>query len=107
MAKRKHKTVFKVDSEEVQGEGSFVIVRRMTWDDAEYLFSEENTETDQRAIAAEFLPKLIVDWDWVDDNDNPLPKPKEDPSVIKRLPLAELNFLLRAVEVITPDGPKN
>lgn len=106
MAHRKNKSVIRVNSEEVQGEGSFVLVKRMTWDDAEILLADGEGK-DQREVAKEFLPRLILDWDWVDDNDQPLPKPREDPEVIKRLLLPELNFLLRAVEVIREDGPKN
>lgn len=106
MAHRKNKTVIRVPSDDVQGEGSHVVIKRMTWEDAEILM-QDGEDRDQREIAKEFLPRLIIDWDWVDDDDKPLPKPKDDPDVIKRLPLAELNFLLRAVELIREDGPKN
>jgi len=39
------------------------------------------------------LADHLLDWNWVDDEDNPLPLPKNDPSVIDELTSAESEFL--------------
>ena len=107
MAHRKNKVTIRVDSEKVQGEGSFVVIKRMTWGDLEPLTQDAGEKQDMRAIAAEFMPRLVVDWNWVDDNDSPLPKPADNPEIIKALPTEELTFLLEAVELLKVTAPKN
>lgn len=81
------------DTKEVQGEGSYVILsslrvseRRRYAKDAE----EEGFSALEWSI--DLLTKHVVEWNWVDEDDNPLPLPKDDPKVIDDLtdPEAEL-----------------
>lgn len=52
------------------------------------------------------LVALVMDWDWVDGDDRPLPLPKDDPSVVQRLTAREIGFLNDClIKLITP--PKN
>lgn len=76
MAKRQ-RTV-KVDSAEVQGDGSFVEFRRYSRKERrEVQEAMAGLESDAlvEAIQAEVTSRL-VSWDWVDDDDEPLPLPQ-------------------------------
>jgi hypothetical protein len=108
MAKRKHKKFRKIDSSEVQGEGSFVVIQSPGFDvlgdllavaniDANALENNDFSGLSSETVDGIFslLEKVVVEWDWVDDEDNPLPQPKEDPDVIRReTTQAEQSFLV-------------
>ena len=49
----------------------------------------------------------IKDWNWVDDDGKPLPKPSEDSSVINQLTVGELTWLSNSFRAIAPDVKKN
>lgn len=125
MAERKHKKFRRIDSSEVQGEGSFVKIQSPGFDVLGNLLSVaqiqgvDGTEvTDTAAVMAslssetvdsifELLEKVVVEWDWVDDNGNPLPQPKDDPEVIRReTSQAEQQFLVANLDFGGVD-PKN
>lgn len=93
MAHRKNKQYFVADSEEVQGEGSYVRFQRVTWG---VLQNYYGTEVEEKKVASMILSEMIVDWDWVDDDDNPLPKPPLTPEIIENLPVEEMMFLTKA-----------
>lgn len=44
-------------------------------------------------LMAGLLSTLIVQWNWVDDNNNPLPQPKDDPGVFAKLTTDEYLFV--------------
>lgn len=108
MAQRKHKKYRRIDSAEVQGEGSFVIIQSPGYDALSDLlaFSElkaggdgqvDVSNVSPETIGAIFglLEKVVVEWDWVDDDGEPLPQPKDDPEVIRReTTQEEQNFLV-------------
>lgn len=108
MAKRKHKKFRRIDSSEVQGDGSYVVLQSPGYDALGDLlaFSElkagEDGKVDVSKISPEtigailgLLEKVVVGWNWVDDDDNPLPQPKDDPGVIRReTTQEEQNFLV-------------
>lgn len=112
MAKRLSRKYKKVQSAEVQGDGSFVIFSSPTFDDiaefSDLIFSsagvpapddEEKKSTsmlDSEAVklVVPMLKRFVIGWDWVDDDDQPLVQPKEDPSVIDRLTMEEQTFLV-------------
>jgi len=82
----KRQSVKSHKSDEVQGEGSFVITTAVK--------VREIREIRKRAADPEFddfeggiklLAGHVVKWNWVDDEDKPLPCPKDDPSVIDEL----------------------
>lgn len=117
MAKRR--TVVKHETDEIQGEDSYVVlsalkvkeirnlrqvgkderVKARAWakkqsklrgvdvDESEY----EGADPFEGGL--EILSKHILDWNWVDDEDNPLPLPKDDPDVLGELTNDETDFL--------------
>ena len=97
MPVRKHKVQRKVDSDEVQGEGSFVVLHAATLGEVIRAQKAEGGAVDSMEFGVALLKRLVVDWNWVDDEDKPLPKPKDDPDVIDGLPLQELTFLVGAL----------
>ena len=87
----------KVLSDSVQGEGSFVVLRAIPYG----LIRERATmATDDMAqmlaFNAQFLASVVVEWNWVDDEGNPLPLPADDPGVIDKLVLPEFQFIAEA-----------
>jgi len=95
MAKRLN--VVKVDSAEVQGEGSFVVIRKFTFGELKAIRktakSIEGDEDVAIEVSTDLLAAHIVQWDWVDEFDAPLPQPKDGSEVIDQLTNEEINFL--------------
>jgi len=105
MAERKYKVLNRVDSAEVQGEGSFVLLKRPSWSEMrEYM--EGKNEDDPEIYGKAFAKLMVIDWNWVDDNGNPLPKPSDNPDVIDQLSIEESTFLMNALSFERKD-PKN
>ena len=94
MAKRKN--IIRISTESVQGEGSFVAFKRPTLDEITALAkaTENATQEEQIAYARALVSEYVVDWDWVDDDDNPLPLPQLDPSVVGKLTDTELRAIM-------------
>ncbi len=108
------RNTFRVESDEVQGEGSFVVLRRQSWRDAQAnarMLAElnggvvpvagERVRATVAFLAAneqatnEMLQKAVVAWNWVDDAGKPLPIPSEgDPDLNSQ----EVQFLVRALQ---------
>lgn len=84
----------RVASKEVQGDDSFVVLRRLTVDEARAVREAakeegfDDFETSLRVVASH-----VVDWNWVDDDGNPLPLPATDGTVIGQLTDDEVRFL--------------
>ena len=114
MAKRQ--SVKKVSTEELQGEGSFVVVsavktkeikttRRLSKaaEQAQKAVDKLRKAGDEDIEDAEsfdgfqagldMIQRHLVDWNWVDDEDVPLPKPKDHPEVVDELSTDEVTFL--------------
>jgi hypothetical protein len=102
MAHRKNKALIRVDSEEVMGEGSYVTLKAPLWGDVQDLQGGNLTE---KEVGMEMLKRVVVGWDWVDDEDKPLPLPSSDPDVLNRLQLVEMNFLSQAFDKHIKVGP--
>ncbi len=70
----------RVSSEEIQGEGSYVVLRYMKF--GLVLEAMEKTEgksnpKDEKEYTLKLLRDAVVEWNWVDDNGAPLPLPSE------------------------------
>lgn len=85
----------KIDTTAVQGEGSFVIAKALTWDELKELQSLDAEQTEERAPG--FLAEKVLDWNWTGDNDELLPSPAVDPTVVGKLTIPEVIFLVRAI----------
>ena len=106
------------DTSDVQGEGSYIIVRSMTMGEVvdfqrramrdrrplpklrawlDRVFRRTQTAAEQgRADAVQTLG-FVRGWNWVDDDGKPLPLPADDPGVIDRLVIEELTCIANCV----------
>ena len=99
----------KVKSDSVQGSGSYVIVRKITWEQQKELDEQrlgmqqdasEMTREQREALYAnmeDLLANQIAEWNWTDEKDKPLPLPSEDPSVWDDMTDDEMSFLMGAL----------
>lgn len=96
----------KVQSGTVQGSGSYVVVRKITWEQQKELdekrlsmqqdasqMTREQRETFY-ADMEELLSTQIVEWNWADENGKALPLPSEDASVWDDMTDDEMEFLM-------------
>ena len=104
----KRQNTKRVESEEVQGEDSYVILKRPLYGEGKETLERYNKallledEEEKRRLTEEFLVARVVDWNWVDDAGDPLPKPSDDPSVLDQLTDREMDFLTRH-GILPPD----
>jgi hypothetical protein len=93
MAKRLTSTT-RVKSDEVQGKGSWVLVVNLTVDEVRALRKEAgDADADTFELGVGAIAGHIKDWNWVDEEEKPLPNPEDDPGVIGRLTMGETDFL--------------
>ena len=103
MAKRT--SVRRFNTEEVQGEGSYVILSSLKVDEVRELRKkgkDEDFDAFEGGIA--LLTQHILKWDWVGDDGKPLPLPKDDPTVVGQLTHEEADFLS---DLLIQAGSKN
>lgn len=124
MAKRMRQR--RVSSDSVQGTGSYVLVRSITMGEARELervgnltyipdpeLTDEENETlqttfneDRERQSQTLLARYIVEWDWVDDDGNPLAQPPEDPTVFDQITNLEIEFLQKALRGVSETEKK-
>lgn len=85
---RKFKRTFRVESTAVQGEGSFVVFKNLTW-------GEMRAMPDGLTVA-EAAAMRVVEWNWTDEEGELLPLPSGAPEIIPELMSEEINFLVEA-----------
>ena len=94
----KRQTTRKIPSPNIQGDDSWVIVKPMTYGEQKAFRDEmRKLEDDPEALELEgckLLAQWVTDWNWVDDNGDPLPKPAGNPEIIDTLLSHEVQFLI-------------
>jgi len=84
----------KVLSDEVQGDGSYVMLRALPYSMISQRAKIDQNDFDQvLAFNEQFMAAVVVDWNWVDDAGEKLPLPADDPSVVNRLVIPEFQFI--------------
>lgn len=108
----KRQNTVKVDSAEVQGEGSYVVLRRMSWarqNEAQRLLAEAAggqlpSDASEMKLSGAFiqtnaeytrqlLSESVVEWNWVDDDEKPMPLPSAAGQTLD-LSTDEVQFIL-------------
>jgi hypothetical protein len=92
---RLFKSKFRVESDEVQGPGSWVEFQRPTWG-----------VTASVTYIKELLEACISDWNWTDDNGDPIPLPTIEPGIVERIPQVEANWLMQNSGIIQREEAK-
>ena len=102
MARRKRTKRF--DSEEVQGEDSFVVVSfRTVAEQRATLEARDKAEADGKPFNAfhvgiDILRNHILQWNWVDDDGKLLPQVPDNPEVVEILLDPEVSFLGKCIQ---------
>lgn len=95
------RNIRRVASDAVQGAGSWVSVRIISFGEAKRITAETGNADANSAATIAMTERLIrehlVDWSWRDDNGNPLPLPSQDANVIDQLTVEEIAFLGTAI----------
>lgn len=74
MAKRKQASIQRFETDEVQGEGSYVELKSLTLGEIRKLRKSTKGDTDDPVeTVTKMLAKQLVAWDWVDDSGKELP----------------------------------
>lgn len=100
-------SVVKHDTEEVQGEGSYVVLSALKVKEIRVLRQQAKSEGEDKGAVdpfeggLEILSAHIIDWNWVDDDGDLLPLPKDSPDVVGELTNDEAEFLSN---LLTGDG---
>ena len=95
----KRKVVRRIKSEEVQGEDSWVDMRRPKGRDIKDAVRKQDAQGEDAGNLAsyensqELLRAHVLSWNWVDDNGNPLPQPQDSEDVFDELTDEEVRFL--------------
>lgn len=84
---RLRKRLVRVDSTEVQGPGSYVVYEAIT------VGMMRTINMDADGSRNELLARTIAEWNWTDDEGNPLPLPKQAPDALDNLLVEEFNWL--------------
>ena len=94
--------------------GSLRIMRRMTELQSQMDALEDDEQIrkvilmdDTVGELVDVLQRRIVEWNWTDDLDNPLPQPFHNPAAFQSLRLEELMYLALVVRGDSPDEQKN
>lgn len=90
----KRRRVVRHASNEVQGEGSWAITAALSVAEMrKYRRCAEEKDFDAFEMGIEVLRTHVYEWNWVGDDGEPLPQPKDDPAVIDLLTDDEVEFL--------------
>ena len=108
----------RIETTNLQGEGSFIVVKPVSYSTAKkaraFLFVEGgNTTEEKQGLADEqtqFTEKMIfesvVSWNWTDDENNPLPIPRKTED-LDALTVEEVNFIVQSITGMTGTQEKN
>ena len=74
------------ETPDLQGEDSYVLLSGLKLGERrEYIKASKVKDFDMIEAGSALFVKHIVGWNWVDDDNNPLPLPSDDPEVINDL----------------------
>lgn len=86
----------RVDASAVQGDGAYVVLRKLTLGEIKALRVATGGDSDKIALTEDMVREHLVEWNWADDNGVPLPQPT-DPAVFDNVTDDELTFLAQAI----------
>lgn len=99
--------LFRFATDQIQGEGTFVTMRRPSWGVMRKAMALMDGKSEQEAglaMMSELLPHLITAWNWTDVDGELLPLPKDHPEIIDDLEMPEAMFLVeKASELLAPE----
>ena len=94
----KRRGIRRVESTSVQGEGSWVEVDALTVKEVKEMRKQAaNDDYDNFDAGIDLVRKHVINWNWVDYDERPLPTPKAYPEIVDTLTVNEVNFLAEAL----------
>lgn len=104
----KRQSIRTLPSIEVQGEDSWVTVK---YPDVKFMrksmSAREGELADKFEAGLDVIKTHVLDWNWVDDDGNSLPSPKDDPTVVDQLTSMEIQWLAGHLNPDKTPGEKN
>jgi len=99
----------RVDSASVQGEGSYVVLKKMTHGEVKAFNAEmaEAAKFENEMPLQIVIRTQVVEWNWSDQDGIPFPLPKDEPEILERLTEAELLFLTQSIMGVSSATSKN
>ena len=96
----------RIPTENLQGPESYVVVRSPKWGLLRKAQKESKASDAAAGItfAEEIIVKSVLEWNWTDDNGDPLPLPKDEPSVLEDLDAEEVAFLVEKITGAFSEG---
>lgn len=86
-----------VDSTDIQGEGTWVEFKRMTYGESKRFAALQGVNgmvlEEQFSLIDSILQSHIAGWNWTDEHGKPLPCPSDDAAVIDNLTNEEMTWL--------------
>lgn len=100
-------SLVRIDSEAVQGPGSYVTLRKPNWKVMRQVMAAQGAGVSDAQLGVDALeaaiPAMIVDWNWAKEDDEGqeyrLAIPAKDADVMEELDFEEIMFL---IEHVTP-----
>ena len=97
----KRQSTRSVPSDAVQGENSYVKLRQVSY----RLIMEAQSKKDDKNVtqqegdeyANRLLKEAVVEWNWVDDDGQPIPSPRDENFDLGDLLVNEVEFLLEEI----------
>lgn len=95
----RRRSVRKIQTEHLQGKGSYVVLSQIKVGEiTEARKRARDPDVDAFEQGLDMLRDHILDWNWVDDHDEPLPLPSQDPDVVYELTNDESSFLVNTLQ---------
>lgn len=67
---------------------------------------EDLYDTDDFRVVRESLARVILDWNFVDDEGDPLPPPSEDVTSLREVPIDLITVVLQRYQQVATELPK-
>lgn len=85
----------RAETVDVQGDDSYIVVTLPTTQELKAIIRLEDGDNVQAFDSgADLITRHVKEWNWVDDDEKPLPLPKDDPDVIGQLTAQEFRTVL-------------
>lgn len=112
MEQPRRQRVRRHDASKVMGPGAFVVIKAITMEDAQRIEDAskppemqegmtqedweiclEQHEAKMKSLNYEAMAITVMEWNWVDDDGQPLPQPADNPAVFAKLTAEEIEFI--------------
>lgn len=91
----------------INHDGGKIVIKAPTVGDQrhnqKHLKTFKDGSDEQELAANQWMADYVLDWDWIDDDGNPLPKPHRNPEVFIQITNDELKYIALCLGGMTPE----